>query len=315
MSFNLSYTAQDLNAAVTKANAAAPQSTTYTKAEVNALESAQNAEIGAIVDRGAKNIYKVTATTSTNNNVTFTVYSDGTIGVKTTDTGASAVTFFFVGGYMTVQPGTYMLSGGISNSVMLYDGADTNPWKSTGETTEKTFAEATNLRLCIRVNNGYTNTEEVVIRPMICTKADWDMSNTYQPYAPTNRELYIPTITATGTMTNSTTIADTGVTVDIPADGGIWRVEGCITWRDSTPTEVQLRVNFGVRTSDYLVARATNANDDSKNFVYLSAACTFKADAYYPDDQDKTIHVKVWGKTSAATGNCDVMLIARKISN
>lgn len=35
MSFNLSCTAQDLNAAVTKANAAAPQSTTYTKTEVN----------------------------------------------------------------------------------------------------------------------------------------------------------------------------------------------------------------------------------------------------------------------------------------
>lgn len=36
MTFNLSVTAQDLNAAVTKANAAAPQSTTYTKAEVDA---------------------------------------------------------------------------------------------------------------------------------------------------------------------------------------------------------------------------------------------------------------------------------------
>lgn len=123
----------------------------------------------------------------------------------------------------------------------------------------------------------------------------------------------ITALTDTGTMTSDTTIADTGVGVDIPADGGIWQVEGCITWRGSTPTEVQLRVNFGVRTSDYLIARATNSNDDSKNFVYLSAACTFKADAYYPDDQDKTIHVKVWGKTSVATGNCDVMIIARKI--
>lgn len=125
----------------------------------------------------------------------------------------------------------------------------------------------------------------------------------------------ITTITDTGTMTNSTTITDTGVTVDIPADGGYWQVEGCITWRDSTPTEVQLRVNFSTRTSDYLIARATNTNDDNKNFIYLSAACTFKADAYYPADPDHTIHVKVWGRTMAATGNCDVMLIARKISN
>lgn len=37
MSFNLSVTAQDLNAAVAKANAAAPQSTTYTKEEVDKM--------------------------------------------------------------------------------------------------------------------------------------------------------------------------------------------------------------------------------------------------------------------------------------
>lgn len=37
MSFNLSCTAQDLNAAITKANAAAPQSTTYTKTEVDKM--------------------------------------------------------------------------------------------------------------------------------------------------------------------------------------------------------------------------------------------------------------------------------------
>lgn len=37
MSFNLSCTAQDLNSAVTKANAAAPQSTTYTKTEVDKM--------------------------------------------------------------------------------------------------------------------------------------------------------------------------------------------------------------------------------------------------------------------------------------
>lgn len=37
MSFNLSVTAQDLNEAVEKANAAAPQSTTYTKTEVDKM--------------------------------------------------------------------------------------------------------------------------------------------------------------------------------------------------------------------------------------------------------------------------------------
>ena len=123
----------------------------------------------------------------------------------------------------------------------------------------------------------------------------------------------ITTLTDSGTMTNATTISDTGVGVDIPSDGGIWEVAGCITWKGSTPTEAQLRVNFGTRSTSYLMARSTNANDDSKNFVYLPVSCTFKADAYYPTDEDKTIHVKLWGKTAAATGNCDAMIIARKI--
>lgn len=150
-----------------------------------------SAALPGIVDREAKNIYHVTAISSSNNNVTFTVYLDGSVGIKTTASGASQSTFFFLSSYMTIQPGTYVLSGGISNSIMLYDGADTNPWKSTGEAAEKTFDTATNLRLCIRVNSGYTNTTEVIVKPMVCTKADYDISNTYVPYAPTNRELYV----------------------------------------------------------------------------------------------------------------------------
>lgn len=123
----------------------------------------------------------------------------------------------------------------------------------------------------------------------------------------------ITTLTDTGTMTNDTIIADTGVGVDIPADGGIWQVSGCITWKGSTPTEAQLRIRFGARSTVYIASRVTNANDDSLNFMYLSPTFTLKADVYYPEDADKTIHVSVWGKTMAATGNCDVMIIARKI--
>lgn len=146
-----------------------------------------------------------------------------------------------------------------------------------------------------------------------------DKSTTYTKSevdtALSGKEDKITTISANGTMTNSTTIADTGVSVDIPADGGYWQISGCITWKGSPPTEAQLRVKFGTRTSDYLIARATSANDDSKNFIYLPVSCTLKADAYYPSDPDKTIHINVWGKTAAASGNCEVCLIARKIAS
>lgn len=127
----------------------------------------------------------------------------------------------------------------------------------------------------------------------------------------------ITTITDTGTMTNDTTIADTGVNVDIPADDGIWQVSGCVNWivGGAAPVEVQIRCTFGARSTEYLMARMTNANDDSKNFVYLSASCTFKADPFWTEDDDKTVHVKVFAKNASATGTSGVMLIARKISN
>lgn len=188
---------------------------------------------------------------------------------------------------------------------------------------------------------------------MLCTAADYDKSQAYIPHGMTNAELTaaiegkqdiltfddVPTelsanpvksggvfrklrqkqdkvaeVYASGTMTNSTTITNTGVTVDIPADGGYWKIDGCITWRGSTPVEAQLRVKFGARSTDYLIARSTNANDDSKNFIYLPVSCVIKSDPYYPEDADTSIHVSVWGKTMAATGNCDVCLIAQRIS-
>lgn len=146
-----------------------------------------------------------------------------------------------------------------------------------------------------------------------------DKSTTYTKdevdTALSGKEDKITTVSANGTMTNSTTITDTGVSVDIPSDGGYWQISGCITWKGSPPTEAQLRVKFGTRTSDYLIARATSANDDNKNFIYLPVSCTLKADAYYPSDADKTIHVNIWGKTAAASGNCEVCLIARKIAS
>lgn len=43
--FNLSFTASELNAAINKANAAAPQSTTYTKTETDTLLGAKQASL------------------------------------------------------------------------------------------------------------------------------------------------------------------------------------------------------------------------------------------------------------------------------
>lgn len=72
MAFNLSYTAQDLNAAVAKANAAAPQSTTYTKNEVDTALSgkANTSDLGSAATKG----FDVSPTSGNTNNA---VSSDG----------------------------------------------------------------------------------------------------------------------------------------------------------------------------------------------------------------------------------------------
>jgi hypothetical protein len=55
MAFNLSVTAQELNNAVAKANAAAPQSTTYTKAEVDARIQAATPTVDQTFDAASAN--------------------------------------------------------------------------------------------------------------------------------------------------------------------------------------------------------------------------------------------------------------------
>jgi hypothetical protein len=55
MSFNLSYTAADLNAAINKAKAAAPQSTTYTKDEVDALIQTATPTVDQTFDAASAN--------------------------------------------------------------------------------------------------------------------------------------------------------------------------------------------------------------------------------------------------------------------
>ena len=50
-----------------------------------------------------------------------------------------------------------------------------------------TLTDPTRVVVRIRVRPGY---EAATFRPMICTKAMSDVSSAFEPYAPTNRELY-----------------------------------------------------------------------------------------------------------------------------
>lgn len=124
----------------------------------------------------------------------------------------------------------------------------------------------------------------------------------------------ITTLTDSGTITNATTMTDSGVGVKIPANSGIWQINACIVWSGVRPTAGQLRITFGTRMSDYLIANSTADNEEGKNCMYLPLYACVETTPYYPSDTDQSINVKVWGKAASASGTNRVYIVARKIT-
>lgn len=150
---------------------------------------ADSAALSEVVDAGAKNLLLLDAETETRTNLTFTRNSDDTITV--TGTANSGNTDYTLTDNVRLKPGKYVLSGcpaGGNNSntykMQLYGiGYDTGNGLEFTLTTEK------KINLYIRIWGNYTP-NNLVFKPMICTKAAWDASHEFKPYAPTNRELY-----------------------------------------------------------------------------------------------------------------------------
>lgn len=207
----------NLETALTKANTAAPQSTTYTKNEVDtalaeklntadvdaALSStsinpvqnrAVQAPIARLVNAGAKNLLKVTATSQTINGVTFTVLSDtDTIIINGT---ATANTFFSLTSSFLLSAGVFNLSGcpsgynrdGARECRLFVEGFSFDR-SDIGEGVTYTMNEAVTASITFEVYAGAVM-NNAVIKPMLCTAEDYAISQEFVPYTPTMRELY-----------------------------------------------------------------------------------------------------------------------------
>lgn len=211
----------NLTTALTKANAASPQSTTYTKTEVDTALAAKlntadvdaalngtstnpvqnkavHAPIARLVDAGAKNLLKITATSRTINGVTFTVNADQTVTVNGTNTGTSTATFVLVpnGQAILIPDGDYWFLGcpqsgssdtfdlrwfRYSTNASAYDTGSGVAIHKSGNTSESNIA--------ITVKSGVT-VNNITFKPMLCTRADYAISPEFVPYTPTMRELY-----------------------------------------------------------------------------------------------------------------------------
>lgn len=143
---------------------------------------------------GSKNLTPNTASSGTVSDVAFTVNKDGTVKANGT---ASAATWFKIADNLTLPAGKYVISGGEVVSGNVNVRVVLSPEQlaasiiadSNGNSYTFTLSSETTANVYVRMSTGRT-ANNVLVKPMICTKDMWDISQEYVPYIPTNRELY-----------------------------------------------------------------------------------------------------------------------------
>ena len=152
-----------------------------------------------LVDGGAKNVLKFDALSrASHNGVDFTYNSDGSITVNTA-TSATDNAYAYLnldGSNVNVKAfcdGNYVISGcptnsqGVTLRVMGTEYTTTTDSGSGAVINEYTGENVIRVAVYVAKNSAVTNLK---IKPMICSKAAWDISTTYQPYRPSYQELY-----------------------------------------------------------------------------------------------------------------------------
>ena len=147
--------------------------------------------LAELVDSGAKNLIQNAATSRAENGVTFTVNADGTVSLTGT---ASATIWFPIMANLSIDAGTYTVSNGIADDTARVIISTTNSLSSrifdsneSGYIT-KTVDAISGVNAYLRVASGKV-TDGTVVKPMLCTKAAWDISQAYVPYRPSYDEL------------------------------------------------------------------------------------------------------------------------------
>lgn len=162
-----------------------------TAAKVSQYDN-DSAALPQILNAGVKNLFNVTKETTIQNGVTFTNNGDGTVTSSGTLTQGVTDTNLELG-TVDLPAGDYVFTSAEGASFTGYDSYVVK--SGTAQTLARdisgynsfTLAETTTVAVKIRVRAGH---EAATFRPMICTKVMSDISGAFEPYAPTNRELY-----------------------------------------------------------------------------------------------------------------------------
>lgn len=123
-----------------------------------------------------------------NNGVTFTVNDDFSITVNGTATGGNAVLVLSRTGGFSIEEGSWILSGcPEGGSGTTYNISIAGTVSDTGNTAEFTAVTSKLVRLYILSG---TTADGLIFKPMVCSKAAWNISQEFQPCRPSYQELY-----------------------------------------------------------------------------------------------------------------------------
>ena len=171
--------------------------------------TADEAAIAEVVDNGAKNLVQIMQDSLSIYNIVFSVNKlEGTITI-TGSTASAYKAFRFFGDPDTtgwsygipIPKGTYVLSGlpsGASQAGVRYI-LGVTPSQSDARTTTQIYDggyvftignDTTRIDLAVYVPAGQDLSAPFVFKPIICTKAAWDVSQKIVPYCPTMAEMY-----------------------------------------------------------------------------------------------------------------------------
>ena len=170
-----------------------------TNRELTVAEDEDRAALIEQVDEGSKNLLRFDETSTDNNNVRFTVNADGSI--TATQIAARTATAVFRMRYtdnlLSQDVRGKILSGcpfgGSDSTYKINIERRTSPYTNYGRDTGNgllipdTIADDIPLYLYIQVYSSATL--PITFKPMICTKAAWDVSQKFVPYALSNAEL------------------------------------------------------------------------------------------------------------------------------
>ena len=153
--------------------------------KVSQIEKNKDALV-ELVDSGTKNFLKNEGTTTS----TATVNSDGTIIINGTNTSAVNIT---LSSTTKLPAGDYVLSTENTGSSVYLTVRVANDiqYTCTGNTKSISFTlnEETTLERVYLFINANTSIDNLKLKPMICSKAAWDISQKYVPYRPSYDKL------------------------------------------------------------------------------------------------------------------------------